>query len=117
MVQPTSMTITEKYIQQIVPLLAVAEGSKVSTKQMNGAIAYLFPCPFCSHLNTQSGKQKPRKQTAILMPRRESKWVYTFKCHRGGSSQCSGAAVSFNNFLHEYNKPIFKRYQLEMNNR
>ena len=109
------MTITEKYIQKIVPLLAKAEGANVDTKEMNGATAYMFPCPFCSHLTTTSGKQKPRKQTAILMPRRECKWVYTFKCHRGYAPECKGGARNFHNFLAMYNPHLFNKYQQEMN--
>ena len=112
------MTITEKYIQKIVPLLAIAEGAKVTTKQKNGGTAYLFPCPHCSHLKTSSGKKKPTKRTAILSPRNECKWVYYFKCQRGGTPKCNGAGVrTFDNFLYHYNKPLSNQYQLEKNNR
>ncbi len=111
------MTSTEKYIQLIVPYLATAEGATVETKQMNGATAYMFPCPFCSHLTTTSGQKKDKKRTAILMPRRESKYVYVFKCHRGYSPECARGARNFHNFLAMFNADLFNQYQLEMNNR
>jgi hypothetical protein len=108
------VTITEKYILQVVPYLAVAEGAKVEIKQKNGGNAYLFPCPFCSRLTTSSGKKKPNKQTAIISPRYETKWVYYFKCHRGGDSRCAGAAKSFQNFLETYDPDLFNKYLREM---
>ena len=108
------MTITEKYILQVVPYLAVAEGAKVEIKQKNGGNAYLFPCPFCSRLDTSSKKKKPNKQTAIISPRYETKWVYYFKCHRGGDDRCEGGAMSFNNFLKSYDPNLFNKYSHEM---
>ena len=108
------MTITEKYILEVVPSLAAAEGAKVEIKQMNGGNAYLFPCPFCSHLTTSTGKKKPTKQTAIISPRYETKWVYYFKCKRGGAIECTGAAKSFHNFLKSYDPDLFNKYSHEM---
>ena len=108
------MTITEKYILQVVPSLAAAEGAKVEIKHMNGGNAYLFPCPHCSHMKTKSGKFKLTKRTAIISPRYETKWVYYFKCSRGGDSRCAGGAMSFNNFLKSYDPNLFNKYSHEM---
>ena len=108
------MTITEKYIQLLVPLLATAEGAKVSTKQINGATAYLFPCPYCSHLTTKSGKKKPKKQTAIISPHPKSKWIYYFRCLRGGTSDCDCGMIPFRKFLKTYSSSLCNRYDEEM---
>ena len=109
------MTITEKYINLIVPSLAAAEGSTVETKPMNGGTAYMFACPFCSHLVTSTGKSKLKKRTAILMPRKESKWVYTFKCHRAFAPECRGGPRSFRNFLLMYDQSLAYKYIRELN--
>ena len=108
------MTITEQYIEKIVPYLASAEGAEVKITQKNGGNAYEFPCPFCSHLTTSSGKQKPKKKTAILSPRYESKWVYFFSCRRGYSPECRGGARSFHNFLACYDQSLFHKYLRDM---
>ena len=45
---PNPMTITEKYIQKILPYLAGAEGGTVQPKSFKGLQGHEFPCPFCS---------------------------------------------------------------------
>ena len=112
------MTITEKYIEKILPSLAGA--GEVKTKQMNGRTAYTMPCPFCSHICTSQGKIRNTKHTAILMPREENNNVYTFHCRRGYSPECktSGSKQggrSFLNFLLMFKPRLAEKYKEEMN--
>lgn len=110
------MTITEKYIQKILPSLK-GQG-EITTKEMNGGTAYMFPCPFCSHLQKPNKKYKEKYQTAILMPREECKFVYTFHCRRGYSPECirSGGkgGRNFLNFLIMYKPYLAEKYKFEM---
>jgi|TARA_R100001443_G_scaffold7644_2_gene16986 hypothetical protein len=103
------MTITEKYIQMILPYLAIAEGSEVREKRIKGLIAYEFPCPFCSYLQTKD--RHKRKRCSMLLPHKES-FTYTFNCLRKGSNECESPR-SFPNFLSMHNPSLFKQYQME----
>ena len=112
------MTITEKYIEKILPQLAGA--GEVKTKPMNGRTAYMFPCVFCSHICTSKGVIRNTKQTAILMPREENNNVYTFHCRRGYSQECKttkgiSGGRSFLNFLLMFRPRLAERYKEEMN--
>jgi hypothetical protein len=50
------MTLTEKYIQKISSDLGIVSSSN----------SYSFPCPFCSHLPTSSGKIKLKREQQVL---------------------------------------------------
>jgi len=103
------MTITEKYIKKILPLLTLSNDSEVSTKLIDGLIAYEFACPFCGYL--QSKERHKRKKVAILLPHKES-YGYTFFCHRKRSEECRSSR-SFPNFLAMFNQSLFNKYQKE----
>ena len=105
------MTLEEKYIRKIVPRLSGR--GEVKTKEMNGKTAYMFPCPFCSHLATSKGKVRDAKRTAILMPRQDCEYVYTFKCARNYSPECRGGARGFLNFLIMFDPYLAEKYKFE----
>ena len=105
------MTLQEKYIQKILPSLSGEGEVRLSTK--NGGAAYMFPCPFCSHLRTTSGKVRSHKRTAILMPHPNCKYEYIFNCTRGYSPECKGEARGFHNFLIMYKPYLAERYKFE----
>ena len=103
------MTITERYLQGILPFLAGAEGGKICQKDFQGLQGYVFPCPFCSvH---QKRDFKKRERCASLMPHQQS-FSYTFNCCRKHSPECS-QPLSFPSFLKHYNPSLFRKYHLE----
>ena len=106
---PNPMTITEKYIQKILPYLAGAEGGIVQPKSFKGLQGHEFPCPFCSVM--QRKESKKRNRCAALMPHPES-FSYTFHCCRKHSADCMDS-LSFPNFLNRYNPALFRQYHLE----
>ena len=106
---PNPMTITEKYIQKILPYLAGAEGGTVQPKSFKGLQGHEFPCPFCSVLQKRDSKK--RNRCAALMPHPES-FSYTFHCCRKHSADCMNS-LSFPNFLNRYNPALFRQYHLE----
>ena len=107
------MTLQEKYLNKITSSLG--NGRPIETKSMNGGTAYIFPCPFCSHIRTSSGKDKPFKKTAILSPLTDCKYEYYFKCHRGYSPECKGGPRNFLNFLIMYRPYLAEKYKAEKN--
>jgi len=103
------MTITEKYLQMILPTLAVTENQRVDKKMVNGLWGYSFPCPFCQfQCETDSARNK---RVAYLLPHKES-FSWTFYCHRHKTPECQ-TSRSFSNFLAMYNPSLFKKYQME----
>ena len=109
------MTLTEKYIRKILPKLAGAGEVQIGDK--DGMPTYSFPCPFCSHLTTSSGKLKERKRTAILLPHQDCKYEYVFSCRRGYSPECKGSGGkggrNFLNFLIMLNPYLAEKYKFE----
>ncbi len=108
------MTLQDKYIHKI--LNDLAGNGEVKTKHMNGNTAYMFPCPFCSHLQKPNKKYKEKYLTAILMPRKDCKYEYTFNCRRGYSPECKGEGRGFHNFLLMYKPYLAEKYKAEKNN-
>ncbi len=106
------MTITEKYIQLILPYLSGADGGEVETfTTPEGLIGYRFPCPLCSGF-VRTEKLRTR-QLASLTPYKGS-FDYLFRCRRSGSNECRGGAKNFYNFLCFYNPNLFRQYQKEL---
>ena len=103
------MTITEKYLQMILPTLAVNNNQRVEKTLVKGLHGYAFPCPFCQF---RCDKESSRnRRVAYLLPHKES-FSWTFYCHRHGTPECQ-TSRSFSNFLAMYNPDLYKQYQME----
>jgi len=103
------MTITERYLKNILSSLSGVHGGMVLAKMFKGRKGYEFPCPFCSSM--QKKEYKKRSRCAALIPHPES-FSYTFNCCRKHSGDCM-RAMSFPNFLRSYDPVLFKKYHLE----
>ena len=103
------MTITEKYVQKILPYLAGPDGGSVQSKSFKGLQGYEFPCPFCSVM--QKKESKKRNRCAALMPHPES-FSYAFNCCRKHSGDCMDS-LSFPNFLRRFKPVLFRQYHME----
>ena len=105
------MTLTEKYIQKIAPELGIVSGT------YKGNNSYSFPCPFCSHLPTSSGKIKLKNRTACFISLQNCRYEYNFTCRRQGSSSCKGdgekGGMGFLNFLFRYKPYLAEKYKFE----
>ena len=103
------MTITEKYIQLILPYL----DDEIETELINGLTAYKFSCPFCSYF--VNSPECRNRQLASLVPI-EGSYDYKFICMRSGSPECRRiyGGRSFGNFLAMYNPDLFRQYQLDL---
>ena len=101
------MTLTEKYIQKISSDLGVVSSGN----------SYSFPCPFCKHLPTTTGKIKLNKRTACFIPEKNCKYEYNFYCQRKGSNDCrgdgTGGGMGFLNFLYRYKPYLGERFKFE----
>tara|TARA_Y100001978_G_C23361753_1_gene276841 strand:+ start:78 stop:458 length:381 start_codon:yes stop_codon:yes gene_type:complete len=103
------MTITEKYLDMILPTLAVTSEQRVVRKVIKGLHGYAFPCPFCQFMCEKDSSRN--KRCAYLIPHKES-FSYTFMCHRHKTPECQ-TSRSFSNFLAMYNPDLYKKYQME----
>ncbi len=103
------MTITEKYIQLLLPYL----DEEIETELINGLIAYKFRCPFCSFY--VQGNESRQKKCASLVPIKDS-FDYKFICMRSGSQECrrGKGGRSFHNFLAMYNPSLFNQYKRDL---
>jgi hypothetical protein len=103
------MTITEKYLEMILPTLAVNKDQRVEPKIIKGLRGYAFPCPFCQF---RCDKESSRnRRVAYLIPHAES-YSWTFYCHRHKTDECQ-TSRSFPNFLAMYNPELYRQYQME----
>ena len=104
------MTITEKYIQLILPYL----DDDIETELINGLNSYKFSCPFCTMY--VQGEQFRKKKCASLVPIKDS-FDYKFICSRSWSCECRsrGGGRSFRNFLRMFNEPLADQYDKELN--
>ena len=104
------MTITEKYIQLLLPYL----DEEIETELINGLIAYKFRCPFCSFY--VQGNESRQKKCASLVPIKDS-FDYKFICMRSGTPECrrTKGGRSFRNFLRMFNEPLANQYDKELN--
>ena len=103
------MTITEKYIQLILPYL----DDEIETEQINGLTSYKFSCPWCTmYVQTDESRQK---KCASLVPIKDS-FDYKFICKRSWSSECRSrhGGRSFYNFLAMYNPALFNQYKRDL---
>ena len=103
------MTLQDKYIHMISSDLGIVAGNN----------SYSFPCPFCKHLPTSTGKIKLRKRTACFIPHKDCKYEYVFFCNRKGSNSCIGTGkeggMGFLNFLFMYKPYLAEKYKSEKN--
>ena len=104
------MTLQDRYIQKISSDLGVVEGNN----------SYSFPCPFCKHLPTSTGKIKLQARKACFIPHKDCQYEYVFYCSRKGSNTCTGEGKSggmgFLNFLFRYNPYLAEQYKSERRN-
>ena len=107
------MTLNERYIQLLIPYLAVAEGSSVEPKQFKDGVGWVFPCPFCSSKQTKSYKKSNR--VGALMPN-QTRHSFVYCCSRKQSPECS-TNRSFPNFLKMLNPDLFRKYHQEREER
>lgn len=102
------MTIQEKYIEKIKPVLFP---NKDNEKLFRDGQGYVFACPFCS--DSQKRESKKKEKCAALTPLAGSfQWV--FNCSRGlrngkGTHQCS-QSMRFDYFLKQWNPPLYRQY-------
>jgi len=98
------MTITEKYLQKILPYLAIAEGAEVRSKTIKGLNAYEFPCPFCCYKHKKEWKRKKRVGMFFY---EKNTFSYRFNCLRCGEK------MLFPEFLQKFDSRLFNKYQME----
>tara|TARA_Y100001968_G_scaffold142329_1_gene130071 strand:+ start:114 stop:440 length:327 start_codon:yes stop_codon:yes gene_type:complete len=103
------MTITEKYIDKIIPYI---EGD-VERELINGLYAYKFACPFCSMFC--NNKHIRERKCASLVPVKDS-YEYKFICSRSGAPECRRrfGGRSFYNFLLMINPYLHHQYKKEL---
>ena len=105
------MTLTEKYIQKVLPYLnREVPDVEVEEFYLNGAKAYKFACPFCWGITSKD--RNKRKKVAAFLPRQECKHEYTFYCHRHAASECQRART-FENFLWMYKPYLAEKMKFE----
>ena len=71
------MTITEKYIQDVIPHIVALAGADACSKPLKGG--YEVPCPFCCTL--QGTGRKRKKRVGMFFPR-DKNYSYHFHCLR-----------------------------------
>ena len=103
------MTITNKYLQEILPCIAALGGGEYKVTPMYGQIGYEVPCPFCGRY--QDKERKRRKKVGTFIPCKSSSY-FKYKCKRGASSECSGI-MEFHEFLEKFDSGLFNKYQME----
>ena len=100
-------TITEEYINKVLPSLSPYHKKKMG----NGLYGYALACPFCSH--HQTSDNDVNNKCAVLSPIKGSQdWI--FACSRGisggkGNHQCSHS-MKFDWFLRKWNPPLHRKY-------
>ena len=107
------MSLEQKYVDLAVKYM---NSSNVRGKTINGGRAYSFPCPFCSEVKTSSGKSKPTKRTAVLMPIKGCEGKYSFLCMRGDSAECREKSMELHKFLWLYKPYLAERLKTEKSN-
>ena len=101
-------TIADSYAARVAPTCAAMAGGEVRTKPMNGKTAFMFPCPFCSPTRTKASNRK--KRCAILMPRADKSYCYTFSC---ANDRC-GKVMNFHQFLESFNGSLARQYKRDL---
>ena len=105
------MPITDKYLQMILPRLAINDQQKVETKTVKGSYGYAFACPFCQFMCDTETSRDRRVAHLYLMSQKES-FVWTFFCNRKRSDECR-KSMSFPNFLAMFDSDLFNQFQAE----
>ena len=103
------MTLTEKYLQMIIPYL----DNDIEEEIINGLKSYKFACPFCSFYSNSEESRK--RKCASLTPVKGS-YDYKFICMRSKTPECrrTFGGRSFYNFLAMYNPELFRQYKKEL---
>ena len=96
------MTIAEKYLQEVIPLIVALGGADACSKPLKGG--YEVPCPFCC--TYQETERKRKKRVAMFFPR-DRKFSYYFNCVR-----CK-ERMNFDKFLMKFDSGLFNKYQME----
>ena len=94
------MTITNRYLQEILPCVAAIGGGEVREKKGG----YETPCPFCCLL--QDKERKRKKRVGMFFPD-DKKYSYRFNCVRCKES------MDFDKFLMKFDSGLFNKYQME----
>lgn len=103
------MTITDRYLQKILPSIAAIGGGEYKATPMYGQIGYEVPCPFCGRYESKPIKQ--RKRVGAFIPCKNSSY-FKYKCKRKKSSECS-RCMEFPEFLEKFDSGLFNKYQME----
>ena len=106
------MSLEKKYVDQVIKDM---KPLNLKSQKINGGAAYSFPCPFCSGLKTDSGKYKPTKRTAAIMPVKGCESKYQFLCMRGGSIYCKDKSMDFKRFLWIHKPSLAEKMVKEQN--
>ena len=70
------MTITDRYLQEILPCIAAVGGGDIREKKGG----YETPCPFCCYRQKKESKRK--KRVGMFFPD-DKKYSYRFNCYVG----------------------------------
>ena len=103
--------ITDSYAATAAQSCASMVCGEVKLKRMNGANAFMFPCPFCSPKKSKASKRK--NNCGILMPNHDKNYLYTYNC---ANDRCV-KPMSFHQFLKNWNPSLAHSYQQDLNDR
>ena len=96
------MTIIEKYLQEVVPLVISKGGADACSKPRKGGLE--LPCPFCCTF--QETERKRKKRVGMFFPKGKN-YSYHFFCVRCEES------LNFDDFLMKFDSGLFNKYQME----
>ena len=98
------MTITNRYLQEVIPSIVALGGSEACYKPLKGG--YEVPCPFCC-TKYKIGAFKRRKRVGIFLYN-NYEHSYHFTCMR-----CGKYKMPFPAFLKEFDSNLFNKYHME----
>ena len=94
------MTITDRYLQEILPCVAAIGGGEIREKKGG----YETPCPFCCLLQD---KERKRKKRVGMFFYESTTFSYRYNCLRCGQK------MLFPEFLEKFDSGLFNKYQME----
>ena len=94
------MTITDRYLQEILPCVAAIGGGEIREKKGG----YETPCPFCC---LKFKKESKRKKRVGMFFYESTTFSYRYNCLR-----CRKKML-FPEFLKEFDSGLFNKYQME----